>query len=217
VPYRLTERGERRRDEMRTRLLDAAERLFARDGFQGTSLRQVVEVAGTSIGNCYFYFPNKEALLRAVVERISLELGAAVERAISSVPPSAWVPVSVYAAVRWMLDRPALGRVLLVEAPTASSRSIGLHYAAERVRRLTAGAPELLRGRPPELVAQAWTGAVVQVVEAAISGLVAERPGAIARFMAGWNLRALGLPEPATVEALAGLDAYISTQEEERR
>jgi AcrR family transcriptional regulator len=215
VPYRVTERGEQRRQAMRTQLLDAAERLFAQQGYQATSLRQVVELAGTSIGNCYFYFPNKETLLLAVVERTSLELDAAVERAMSGVPPLARVPVSVYASVMWTLERAALGRVVLIEAPTASSRRIALDDAVERGRRITAQAPELLQGKPPELVAQAWIGAVVQVVEATVTGLVTEPPRSIARFMAEWNLRALGLPEPATAEALAGLDAYISAREEE--
>lgn len=216
LPYRLTERGERRRQEMRTRLVDAAERLFAERGYHATSLRHVVDMAGTSIGNCYFYFPNKEELLLAVVERTSLELGAVVERATEGVPPLARVPVSVYSSVMWTLERPALGRVLLIEAPTASSRRIALDYSVERSRRISAEAPELLRGKPAELVAQAWIGAVVQVLEAAMTGLVTESPRSIARFMAEWNLRALGLPEPATAEALAGLDAYISTQEERR-
>ena len=202
---------------MRTRLLDAAERLFAQEGYQATSLRQVVDLAGTSIGNCYFYFPNKEALLQAVVERASLELDAVVRRATSGVPPLARVPVSVYASVTWTLERPALGRVVLIEAPTASSRRIALDYSVERGRRISAEAPELLRGKPPELVSQAWIGAVVQVLEAAVTGLVTEPPRSVARFMAEWNLRALGLPEPATAEALAGLDAYISAQKEERR
>jgi AcrR family transcriptional regulator len=214
MPYRLTERGERRRQEMRTRLVDAAERLFAEQGYQATSLRDVVELAGTSIGNCYFYFANKEALLLAVVERTSDELDTVVERAMAAVPPLARVPVGVYVSVTWTLARPALARLLLMEAPTASSRAIAVEQSLQRSRRFMAETPELLLGKPPELVAQAWIGAVVQVLEAALTGLVTEPPPAIARFVAEWNLRALGLPSPAAAEAQAGLDAFIAIQEE---
>ena len=56
---------------MRMRILNAARELFSGQGYQATTLRQVVDRADTSIGNFYFYFTDKEALLRALVEEIS--------------------------------------------------------------------------------------------------------------------------------------------------
>ncbi len=51
MPYRLTERGLERREAMRARIMTSASALFAIQGYQATTLRQVVEQAGTSIGN----------------------------------------------------------------------------------------------------------------------------------------------------------------------
>ncbi|MHA4817445.1 TetR/AcrR family transcriptional regulator [Streptomyces aculeolatus] len=53
----------------RTRLLDAAERLFAEHGFAATSLRTVTDAADANVAAVNYHFGSKEGLLRAVVER----------------------------------------------------------------------------------------------------------------------------------------------------
>ena len=50
-----------------TAILDAALRLFAERGFDGTSMRQVSEAAGVSKANIYHHFESKEALYIAVL------------------------------------------------------------------------------------------------------------------------------------------------------
>jgi AcrR family transcriptional regulator len=51
----------------RERLLDAAEELFATQGFTATTTRQIAEHAGTSTGAVFYHFPTKEALLEQLV------------------------------------------------------------------------------------------------------------------------------------------------------
>ncbi len=50
-------------------IMDATARILARDGYAGLNTNAVAELAGVSIGSLYQYFPNKEALVTAVVER----------------------------------------------------------------------------------------------------------------------------------------------------
>lgn len=50
-------------------LLDAAERLFAARGFEGTSLRAVTQAAGQSVSAAHYHFGGKRGLLRATLER----------------------------------------------------------------------------------------------------------------------------------------------------
>lgn len=52
---------------MRRALVRAAARRFAEDGFDGASLGSIAADAGTSVGNLYKYFENKEALFVAAV------------------------------------------------------------------------------------------------------------------------------------------------------
>ena len=48
---------------------EAALRLFIRQGYFGTSIRDIASEAGISIGNIYNYYPNKEALYVSLVRR----------------------------------------------------------------------------------------------------------------------------------------------------
>lgn len=57
-------------DPLRVRLLEAATRVFARQGYSGTRILDIVREAGLSIGAVYGRFGSKEELLReAVVAR----------------------------------------------------------------------------------------------------------------------------------------------------
>lgn len=65
-----------RRGDRRTRLLEAAARLFARWGFDKTSVGEIAREAGVSKGGVYLEFSTKEALFQAVLHR---ELGRYME------------------------------------------------------------------------------------------------------------------------------------------
>lgn len=51
------------------RLLDAAELLFARNGFEGTSMRAITQAADTSLSAANYHFGSKQALLEAALVR----------------------------------------------------------------------------------------------------------------------------------------------------
>jgi AcrR family transcriptional regulator len=53
----------------RTQILDAAERLFLRDGYIGTSMAAIAKEAGVALKTVYLAFETKAGLLRAVWHR----------------------------------------------------------------------------------------------------------------------------------------------------
>ncbi|MDD5297898.1 MAG: TetR family transcriptional regulator [Rhodocyclaceae bacterium] len=55
--------------ETQERILDAAERLFMEQGFEGTSMRQVTSEAGVNLAAVNYHFGSKEALMQAVLRR----------------------------------------------------------------------------------------------------------------------------------------------------
>lgn len=57
------------RAQARERLLQAAEQLFARHGYAGTSLRAVMALAGVDTGAIHYHFRNKLGLLKALFEQ----------------------------------------------------------------------------------------------------------------------------------------------------
>ncbi len=84
--------------ETKLRILDAAERLFGREGFHATSLRAITAAAEANLAAVNYHFGSKEDLLEAVFERrlvplnqLRLErLAAVTETARSNgVPPLA--------------------------------------------------------------------------------------------------------------------------------
>ena len=57
--------------DTKEQILNVAERLFAENGFAGTSLRSVVREADVNLSAVNYHFGSKEGLLRAVIARIA--------------------------------------------------------------------------------------------------------------------------------------------------
>ncbi len=70
-----------RRDRSRAALIDAAARLFRRQGYAATGLNQLLDEAGVRPGSLYHHFPHgKQQLAAAVVDGT----GSAIERLLRS-------------------------------------------------------------------------------------------------------------------------------------
>src|SRR5215813_1537503 len=50
-------------------LIEATARILVREGFENASTNRIAEEAGVSIGSLYQYYPSKEALVAAVIDR----------------------------------------------------------------------------------------------------------------------------------------------------
>lgn len=81
--------------DTKTRLLDAAEKLFAEKGIDATSIRDITSAAGTNPAAVNYHFRSKEALVEAVyvrrirpVNRMRLELLDEVEARAGAGGPS---------------------------------------------------------------------------------------------------------------------------------
>ena len=60
---------EQRSERSRGQILEAALGLFSRQGYRGTSMRDIALAAKVSTGNVYHQFPDKESLFRRLLER----------------------------------------------------------------------------------------------------------------------------------------------------
>ncbi|WP_245523382.1 TetR/AcrR family transcriptional regulator [Spirochaeta thermophila] len=63
-----------KKDDVRMRILRAAQEEFMEHGFSGASMRRIARLAGTSTSNLYTYFPSKEALFEALVGELYASL-----------------------------------------------------------------------------------------------------------------------------------------------
>jgi AcrR family transcriptional regulator len=207
MAHKATERLQRN-EAARSRLLDAARQLFMRQGYAVTTMVQVVRLAGTSIGNCYFYFPNKEALLRGVVEDFAQGIAREIDAAAATVPRGpAQLAIALARGVEIALEQKELARVLLVETRQPELRSLVLEYFAARLPGFLdeRGVTNLSAER--RWIVLAYQGSVFQLLESAVTGELQEDARTLARFLIRWNLQALGLTPEAVEQGLAALDA----------
>ncbi len=65
------------------RIEDAALRVFTRQGFHGTSVREIADEAKVSLGNIYNYFPTKEELFRRLVQRYEQRMAMQQRRVLT--------------------------------------------------------------------------------------------------------------------------------------
>lgn len=91
------------------RILDAALDLFARRGFGATSLDAIAGELGVRKQTILYWFPSKEVLLDAVVERSASELAVALEAAVDGAGPGiARIDALMRTVFRFAVRRPAL-------------------------------------------------------------------------------------------------------------
>jgi AcrR family transcriptional regulator len=105
---------------LRLELIAAADRILAQTGdVEGLSLRGVAREVGIATPSIYLHFPDKSALIHAVLEARFAELGAAVRAAIDgSREPSEQLRAGCMAYCRFATEQPNAYRVLFGRAPT---------------------------------------------------------------------------------------------------
>ena len=101
-------------------LIEATARILMKEGYDRASTNRIAEAAGVSIGSLYQYFPSKEALVAAVIDRHTQGMMQVVRDALVKV---AMRPIEEAARelVRVMIDahcvNPKLHRVLVEQVP----------------------------------------------------------------------------------------------------
>lgn len=132
--------------DTKERLLDAAERLFARAGIAATSLRAVTAEAGANVAAVHYHFGSKGELLRAVFERRLLPVNAERLRQLDALeagsqPPSveALVEALVRPGLEFASEHPTLSELvgILQAEPADEIRPLFQEVFGETIERFT--------------------------------------------------------------------------------
>jgi AcrR family transcriptional regulator len=138
----------------RQRIIVATNELFRRHGYHATSLSQISEASGATIGSIYHFFPGgKEALAIAVIEatgEVYRELFESIAAAADD-PPTAFIDFFSGAAVVLeetdFIDPCPIGTIAREVASSnepirqAAARAFGSWIDAARAHLATAGVP----------------------------------------------------------------------------
>lgn len=73
------------RNSAETRLLNGALTLFSKKGYDGTTIREITELAGVTRPVLYYYFKNKEDLFRRIVEAAFAEMHRRIDHTMGNV------------------------------------------------------------------------------------------------------------------------------------
>lgn len=163
-------------------ILTATARILVRDGLERASTNRIADQAGVSIGSLYQYFPNKQALVAALMERHIREMYGVLEREIpklASLPIRRAVRELVELMIRAHAVEPKLHRVFMEQVPRVGP----LERIVALERRFEALVREVLeqlrpRVRPRNLEIAAFV--VIQAVEALTHAAVLYHPEKLA-------------------------------------
>jgi AcrR family transcriptional regulator len=104
--------------DTKTRILDAAEKLFADKGFEATSLRDITTGADVNLAAVNYHFQTKDALIEAVIARRIAPINSRRLELLRAAGPNPTVEQILEAFISPTLERefspmvPMLGRVL---------------------------------------------------------------------------------------------------------
>jgi AcrR family transcriptional regulator len=101
-------------------LVEATARILVKEGFDAASTNRIAAAAGVSVGSLYQYFPTKEALVAAVIDRHHREIMQVVRSAVAEIagePLEQGVRKLVAVAIQAHRVDPKLHRVLTEQIP----------------------------------------------------------------------------------------------------
>jgi AcrR family transcriptional regulator len=191
------DRNERRKARTRAKLLTAARRLFASQGFEQTTIRDVAAQADTALGSFYNYFRTKDELLGALLEdALTVQLRQLEARRAGVADVAERVSIAhrhLLASVRadpdwgWLLVRLDVDHRVLDAA-------LGARAAADLQEGLDSGRFSV--GNPP-VALSASGGALLGVVQGVVRGeFAADDDSAHAEGV----LRSFGVPSREAAE-----------------
>lgn len=159
-------------------ILEATARILVSEGFEHASTNRIAEMAGVSIGSLYQYFPNKEALVAALIDRHVAETLAVFDGRITSLieqPLPIAVREMVHAIASAHAINPSLHAVLYEHIPSLGRvkriNEVLLH-AEQRVRLYFERHRDEVR---PELDLDLAAFFVVQMVDALVNAWLIQR------------------------------------------
>jgi AcrR family transcriptional regulator len=159
--------------DKRRQILDAAIRVFARQGFHATRVSDIADEAGVAYGLVYHYFKSKEEVLNELfAERWSLLLAAIEETDRAGGPHRARLAAVASFIIDSYRHDPELMKVIIVEV-TRAANSFGrthlpeIRSAYQSIAKIVAEGQEagaFRRDIDPMFASMAFYGAVEQLL-----------------------------------------------------
>ena len=115
--------------DLRNALLDAAEALIREHGADGWSLREASARVGVSPSAAYHHFDSRDALVRALADRVIARVGERLSDAAATAHGGRQQPLIAVGReyVRWAVEDPAVARMAFAAGRTEPATPISPH------------------------------------------------------------------------------------------
>jgi AcrR family transcriptional regulator len=160
------------KEATRERILQAAEAVFAQNGYHDTVMDEVVQAARASKGGVYFHFSSKEALFLALMDRLAEKMLSEIQEAMAGRDdPIGQVQSALEAALKALSRHRLLAKIVLLQGYGLGSafetRKMEIYerFASVIRERLDqAVAMGALAPLDTEVTAYAWIGALNELI-----------------------------------------------------
>jgi len=75
------------KSEVRSQIVDVARKIFTRYGFRKTTMEEIAAASSMGKSSIYYYYPSKEDIFKAVVEKEALEMKERLDKTIHTGEP----------------------------------------------------------------------------------------------------------------------------------
>ena len=170
--------SEARRSARRRQIIDAARHCFLQEGFQATSMKDVLSAAALSAGAVYNYFPSKEDLIVAISQQALDDVAASFEQMREGVLPPLDEALTAVFSHQAPMDAQRESAKLLVQvwaealrSPTLSAKVVPLFEGVRNVFAELAAAYQKLGA----ISTAATPEAVADILLATLHGIILRR------------------------------------------
>lgn len=113
-------------NEKQVQIIEAAEQLFAEQGFGNTSVRQIADKAGVNLAMINYYFGSKEKLMHALVELRTSHIGSTLESLVQddSLTPFQKLNIIIAEHVQRFVHRQSFYKIMVREHVLDKSNEI---------------------------------------------------------------------------------------------
>jgi AcrR family transcriptional regulator len=111
------ERRQREKEEIRTKIMDAARELFLEEGYEAVTMRKIAEKIDYTPTAIYFHYEDKEALFRELCDTDFRALQETLQNLARHADPFERLRKMGHAYVSFALDHPNHYRLMFMTAP----------------------------------------------------------------------------------------------------
>lgn len=213
MAYRRTAYMEERVSRRKQQMLKAAEALIIEHGYKATTMQDVAKKAGTSIGNVYFYFSNKDEMVMEVIDHLCEEIWSTDDLKamdLSAYPHYAIEALDDYLKITAIFQKKHFARAILGGATYPGFRNRIIRFFEGKAIERYSKYSDFYEGIDREMAFSCHFGSVVNVMMKVLQEELDRTPEEVGKFLARWKLQARGLPADTVDRAMEDLEVLIA-------